>query len=535
MVQPGKPVFALGLFLTVFIGLLCQPPSLSTFLTNPDSGYQLGLGSQVLHGKYPYIGIIFHYGPLVAYMSAFGQWLTGNLIAEVIVCSLGYALSICFLFFITRQHSTRYWAYIVTIASYLLLARFYKWYYWLFPVALLYVVSLLQKETGGSKRYCRLIFLSGIVAGVATLFRFDLGLVFFCFFIAYQILVLFCPSSSPTGFWVSLGIFFCGFMLFFGTWLGILFCQGGLLAITHYFYAIFSGGSGVVQHWGISIPSFDWTAPFSYQSASAAIFTLLPTVYLCCLGFGFWGMRKNSTPQSKRENLFLAAVAIMGLGIYPQGYYRADPAHALQIIPPSLIALPLLIEQHWKITGGTRIQNIAKRLILTGIIVWGAIAFTGLLPYGGQDLSRSSFAGLNQLKRLAHPLEPGLEVLSEYPASLQAMMNKVVAVTVPEDSILVVPLLPQIYYFTRRPLSGLLIGYAKGIHDNDFWRRKILEDVQRNQPKVVVASQDFFEMKIEAPFRESQPELYRYLSSNYQKILYQQDGWLVLGDSRPSE
>jgi len=532
MVRRGKPVFALGLFLTLFIGLSSQAPSLSTFLSSPDSGYQLGLGSQVLHGKYPYIDLIFHYGPLVAYTSAFGQWLTGNIVSEAILCALGYAASICLLFFMVRRQGGRYWPYIVAISAYLLLARFYKWYYWLFPVAVLYLTNLQGKYNDDAKQYCRLIFFAGIVAGTGSLFRFDLGPVFVCFFVAHQFLASFFGFRHPLGFWSSVGLFIAGFMISSGIWLGILFRQGGLPAIQNYFYAIFSGGSGVVKHWGISLPPFDWMSPFSSNSATTATLLLLLVVYLCCIGFGIWGLMHDSMPGLKRDDLFLAGVGLMGLGIYPQGYYRADPMHVLQIIPPALVAIPLLLNQQWKINVGTRSRKIGRFFFTVAIAGWASLAFSGLLPHGGKDLSNFSITGMKRLKHLANPLDPDIEPLPKYPAALQAMMNEVISATRPDDPILVVPLAPQIYYFTRRPMSGLLIGYAEGIHDNDFWRARNLAEIRENQPKVVIAQKGFLAMEEDVPFRKRQPELYQYLASNYRKVMYQHDDWLILGESR---
>ncbi len=527
----SKPLFAAGLFVTVFAALLSRAPSVSSFLISPDSGYQLGLGSQILHGKYPYGDLIFHYGPLVAYISALGQWLSGNVIAEVILCSLGYTLALCLIFFITLRYSTIYWSAIATIAGYLLLARFYKWYYWLFPLAVLYMMSLLQDSRANSKDHRRYLFLTGGIAGIATLFRFELGIVFFCFFIAWQMLEHYGKLSPPIGFWKNLGSYLCGFVLIFGTWLIILFHQGGSAGILMYFYAIFSGGSGVVQHWAISIPSFDWSAPLSPQSAAAAIFTFLPVFYLCTLVFCLRSMLITSnSPQRQKEHLFLAAVAIMGLGIYPQGYYRADPLHALQIISPALAAIPLFVHQFWKSPvfrwRSSRYENIPNRVVIILFLAWSSIACTGLLPYGGYDLSKFSAKGLNSLQQLGHPLED--QELTPRAASLQALMKAVVSETGPDDPILVIPLLPQIYFLTQRPMSGLLIGYARGIHDTPFWQNKAMAAVRKNPPRLVVAPADFWEMEKDAPFRASHPELYRFLSSNYQNTIYQQGGLLIL-------
>jgi hypothetical protein len=525
MVRYKKAAFIFGLFGAIFGGLLFQAPSLSTFLLSPDPGVQLALGSQVLNDKYPFIDNIFHYGPLVAYTTALGQCVANNLIPEVIICSLGYAVSICFMFFIVRGYGTILSACIVAIFSYLFLARFFKWYYWLFPIAVLYCTSLMQNNTENAKRYSWLVLLTGFVAGTGALYRFDLGMVFLCFFIIYQALVSLNRNSYSVGFWVSLAIFYCGFMLSFGSWLLLLIQQGGIAAIKNYFYAIFSGGYGAVEYWNVAIPPFNYLTPLSESSATAAILILLPVVYLCCLGFGLKGMIDNGLPKQGKSNLFLTAVGIMGLGIYPQGYYRADSMHALQVIPPALLAIPLIFDLHWKNNAGTRPRNIIQRSIIVVIMLWGLMAFLGLLPAGGRDMSRLSFEGFNRLRLLAHPLEPSND-------SLQDMMNKVISVTQPDSPILVVPYRPQIYYFTKRPMSGLLIMYVRGIYDDIFWRTKNMQEIRKNKPQIIIAQDGFFTMGKEEIFRASQPELYSYIFTNYRKIIYKNDGWLILCEEK---
>ncbi len=524
------------LFLAIFMCLVIQAPGVSAYLISPDSGYQLGLGSQVMLGKLPYIDLVFHYGPLVAYTSALCQWLTGNLVAEIFMCSLGYAASLCLVFLLVRRPAARFWPYGTVIIGYLLLARFYKWYYWFFPLALLYFIGRILRENRADRsRYIVLLFAAGIVSGLGALFRFDLGMVLVCCFIICQLLSLAFRFTLPMGYWQSQGVYLCGLLLPLGSWLAVLLLNGGLSAVRQYFDAILSGGSGVVAHWGISLPTFDWSAPFSTHSAITAALTLLPVVYICCIGFGFYGMKNYDSFQEKNDNLLLAAIGIMGLGIYPQGYYRADASHVLQVIPPVLAAIPLLVSLHWKGFDGARFRHVSRRMLFVGVILWGCIVFIGLLPHGGKDLSGLSPQGMSRLRQLAEPLNQGTVSLPKRPAALQALMNSVITATRPADHILVVPLLPQVYYFTRRPMSGLLIGYARGIHDTPSWRERNLEAVKATPPEAVIAGSGFLTMEQNAPFRQSQPELYSYLAANYRETMYENDGWLVLGRSEQSD
>jgi hypothetical protein len=98
----------------------------------------------------------------------------------------------------------------------------------------------------------------------------------------------------------------------------------------------------------------------------------------------------------------------------------------------------------------------------------------------------------------------------------------------PKQRILVVPLMPQIYYWVNRPMSGLLNGYA-GIFAGDTWRKRNLEAVQREPPSLIIVDRDFLNGKPDALFRKHNPELYDWLKKHYSHVVAE-CGTLVVCD-----
>lgn len=77
------------------------------------------------------------------------------------------------------------------------------------------------------------------------------------------------------------------------------------------------------------------------------IFVLLPLTYIICLVWGGWNWFCVTTGCDVKYK-FMAAVGILGLGILPQAFYRADVLHLLQVIPPVLLAGSLVASEFWK-------------------------------------------------------------------------------------------------------------------------------------------------------------------------------------------
>ena len=107
--------------------------------------------------KIPGVDMLTHYGPLVFYSSALWYWLSGSLLGETIACAIGYALCLAVIYAVVSRHVSAFAGVLAASAGYLLEARFYKWYIWLFPVATIWLLDRIvgtapSGATAGSPR-----------------------------------------------------------------------------------------------------------------------------------------------------------------------------------------------------------------------------------------------------------------------------------------------------------------------------------------------------------------------------------------------
>ena len=106
--------------------------------------------------------------------------------------------------------------------------------------------------------------------------------------------------------------------------------------------------------------------------------------------------------------------------------------------------------------------------------------------------------------------------------------------TTPDQPIIVTPLMPQIYFWADRPMSGLLNGYA-GIFSQESWRRRNLEAVQQNRPALVVADRDFLRGNPNSLLKKYNPELYDWLKEHYPRVVAECGNFVVCASERNSE
>src|SRR5262245_19485345 len=153
-----------------FAVLMQGAPDLAWYVVyGNDPSFQLSIGQQVVLGQRLFVDVFLHYGPLVAYTSALGLAVHDSLVPETVICALGYAASIALVFSTARVLIGRVAGVALSVLAVVLLARFYKWYYWLFP--LLTVFLAVRAPADGHARGDGL----GLVTGVAFLYRMDLG------------------------------------------------------------------------------------------------------------------------------------------------------------------------------------------------------------------------------------------------------------------------------------------------------------------------------------------------------------------------
>ena len=75
--------------------------------------------------------------PWPATPARLGWWISRSLVGEAVICTLGYATALWIVFFLVSRYTTWTTGLVATTFGYILLARFYKWYVWLFPLACL--------------------------------------------------------------------------------------------------------------------------------------------------------------------------------------------------------------------------------------------------------------------------------------------------------------------------------------------------------------------------------------------------------------
>ena len=223
-----------AVFLSVLLLFLLKAPSLEFFMSSRDHGYQLSIGTQVLKGKVPGIDVIIAYGPLVMYTSALGLWITHSLIGETILCSTGYALSVFLLYHLVSRYASKWLGLVAAGFGLLLQARFYKWYLWLIPMAILWM-SHRYLNSPPTRRW-RWIIAGGCILGIGWLFRPDFGttnlmacLVFLGLVEASE------PPRGPVRVLRALGLFFASFSIFPLAWLGYVVARCGIFAPLTYF------------------------------------------------------------------------------------------------------------------------------------------------------------------------------------------------------------------------------------------------------------------------------------------------------------
>ena len=169
----GWVVFIAGFLLTLW-----KAPDIGRYFTSLDLGYQLALGRQIAQGYFPFVDHVFHYGPFAALASAIGIRVSDRLLSEAVICSLGYSTAFVLMSKVARDRISVLAGYLVPLVALLLLARYYKWYYWLFQALALFCAHMYLS----SERRLRWVLLAGLATGVGGLFRFDIGVLLLVFF-----------------------------------------------------------------------------------------------------------------------------------------------------------------------------------------------------------------------------------------------------------------------------------------------------------------------------------------------------------------
>lgn len=500
------------LFLLPFLYLLWRVPSFDSFFSNTDHGFQLSLGRQVLLGKFPYIDLFFYYGPLAAYTSAAGFLITDGPLAEIVICCTGYALAAGFAGLAVRRHTSFLVSILVVAAMLLLLSRFYKWYYWCFPALVLF---LFDRALSNPQRPLRQAAGLGFAAGLAALYRLDLGLA--CAVLAGLAWVASALTLDPRRLRQLPALVLAG-LAPMTLWLFFLLMQGGTAAVRDYFRFTYEGTVSTVTLVNSPIPDVDWGQLLSTRSQVALAFRLAPAIYaLCLVHCAVRLLRRRSEPQ---RLLVLGAAALGGACLYPQAMHASEQQHLLQTLAllPACLALCL--------RDLLAIPSLTLRLCSSAC---GLAVLTMLVQIrGGLDLGPLLEGPEHKLENLARalrtkPLKPILVTES---------------IALPGQTVLVLPrpgeaYPTQIHAWIHRPMAGIFNFYQAGFFTDDYWRLRNYREILRNPPAVVIAAPDVLRSRGSSGAAYL-PEIYAFVRERYTDVVFAENDWIVLRPGPPT-
>jgi hypothetical protein len=505
----------------VFFGtlayLLLRVPNPEFFLESNDQGYQMALGMAVATGSYPGFDFISQYGPFVAFASWLAFVLSGNVIGEIVLCAAGYAAVVALVYRYLSRHANVVIGFGGALALLILFSRYYKWYYWLLPIATLVLSDTFIARRSSDGPPWRMLAGWGALVGVAGLFRYDLlieGSVFGAIVIAAVELTPFerlranfaLAAKEATVFILSAiapPAAYC---------IAIWAVRGGhQLALV--LYSVVDGAVDTVDYYAVAPFRLGVTGPL------ALLQILIPLLYLGTLAFTTTRLVGKKLPAWKRAEAFpLFCSALMGLGMFPQALHRADLPHLLQVIPPFVITMGLLIPTIF----GTEIAGAKKALAITGFGLLVVLAAT-LAPRASQDLG-SPFRNVVRLWPFLAQL-PDSE--RQHPvADIAAAIRQL---TPPHSTVFVVTpetLMPMLF-FAHRHQPGLFPTYEVGMFSGPRWLAENAARLEKTPPDYLVLEKtlDGRVLSLPAPYV---PDLLFHWRDTYRTIVYQNEFFLLL-------
>jgi hypothetical protein len=508
----------LVVFAVAFVYLLLRVPDPFFFLESDDQGYQMAMGMAVAKGSLPGFDFISQYGPMVAFMSAAAWLVSGNVVGEIVLCASGYAVAIASAYRYLARHGNVTVAAIGAVILLALFSRYYKWYYWLLPLLVLIAAQHFVERRSTGNSATRMIAGWGLLVGLSGLFRYDLlleGAVFGAIVIAAVELTpqaklrtnMRAAASELAVFVAStaaLPVLYCAL---------ILMTRGGH-QLSLVLLSLIDGSVDTVINYGVR-PFRFVRGGFTFGNAVAFLQIVIPAVYVVALLRST--KRLSGKPAQRAEALAMFCAALMGLGLFPQALHRADDQHLLQILPPFIITLGLILARLMDSEAAPERKTLTG--IALGIIV---LALAIVAPRAGNDLN-SPFRNQVALWRYIAGLpESGREhAVADMAAAIRTM-------TPPDSTVFLV--MPQtrmpMLFFAERRQPGLFPTYEPGMFNGDVWLNENAERLRRNPPDyIVLALGDARRVGLGAPYVE---DVLADWQSAYRTVVYQNPYFILL-------
>jgi hypothetical protein len=505
------------------IYLLLRVPTPAFLLSSNDQGYQMALATAVAAGDLPGFDFVTQYGPFVAFTSYLGLVLTGNATGEMLICAFGYSAAIAIVVSIVWKETGHVTAIVAFAAQLLLFSRYYKWYYWLFP--LLGLVASRRywnvSRQRGNEAALIMIGIWGQIVGISALFRYDLGLEGAVVGGAAIIVADLSPhrTARMSAVVVRVTLFLLASAILPTLYLTLIGVLRDAAQLWIFVRSMYSGAVDTVEFYGIPPFQIDLVHPRLQNLVLTVLQFIVPAVYATGMLMPLGRLLRDPPTFSAREyTLFCAAVT--GLGIFPQAVHRGDIHHLLQVIPPFIITLGILCRDiFWNEHLYSRKAQVAGAAI-AGLLL-AALAI--VLPGAAFDLG----------PLVRNPIRTW-QTLAGLPGSLESnpvadMALAIRRLTPPRSTVFLVmaPSDMPLLYFANRHQPGLFPTYEPGMFSGRFWLERNQAILQRSPPDYLVVptvgSND-----VPAPFI---PDLVDSWLRHYRLVLYANERYRLLAVS----
>jgi hypothetical protein len=421
-------------------------PSSSFFLTSQDHSYQLAMGQAILNGRLPGIDFFTLYGPMVAYASALGKLLTGNLLGEIFICAIGYSAALAFAFHSLRRISGILSGLLFLLAAVILLPRFYKWYFWFFPLTNYLLFTLVAfSEKCAAKHF----FLWGVFGGFSLLFRPDMGLTSLFF---AQICTL---AASRGNYYVKARAYLNGYVLFPLGYLALVLVAGGLNALSLYARTTFFSIWDIITTYS-GLSSVNGRLHMLYHTSMLLFLGICLPTYALAMA---WAWRRRHSEKEGKFALSLFGLAVLGLCMFTQAY-RPDIQHIQQMIPCYLMLVGLLAGRAvQRLRAGNR-PELAHALPLLLALACVPVFLN----------AKSDLAGWSRNWMLEFKIIQALPN-SRPDSAIATIAEHLSRLTEPGESVFITsPRTPgTLLYLSGNHLPGLFPVYAPGLLDGKRW------------------------------------------------------------------
>ena len=512
-------LWSLGFFSAAFIYLALRVPEADFLLASSDQGYQMALGMAIDKGRLPGFDFITQYGPGVAFASYLGFAISGSVIGEMLLSTIGYSAAITIAAEIVRRTAGRLPALLTMMGLMLWFPRFYKWYYCLFPlVGLCFALSVYNNVVARRPRTFLLLGWAQFV-GVAGMFRYDLGLEGIVFGGAAILAAHYATDrSEPRSLIRDIVVFACATPILLLGYIGAILVRREAHQVSVFARSFYDGAADTIGFYAISPFRIRLEDGFSPGNALAILQFVVPVTYVFGTILGIQALRSATQPDAK-NGFTLTCVCLVGLGIYPQALHRADLQHLLQVGFPFVMAFILLsceLEKKFRTAPLMRCLTRSAAVVTTTVML-------ELLPGSATDLGPLVRNPIHQWQTLANLPESR----QGNPTADMAMAIRQMTPSNAKVFLVMAPTDMALLFFAQRYQPGIFPVYERGMFSSDFWLRQNQIALRSSPPDFLVETKTS-NAEVDSDPAPFIPDIVKNWKSDFTIQLYQNERYRLL-------